>query len=123
MIKRVINDFLITNTREYTSPHILWETLKCVIRGETIKFCALRKKNQNRKQHLLESKLNTMELLLNNCPTKEKDNLILLKLNWAPLLFGFKRAHYHNCKQVYVTYNLFKNKDEKYNNLTMFKNS
>ena len=69
MIKRVINDFLITNTRKYKSPHILWETLTCVIRGETIKFCALRKKNQNRKQHLLESKLNTMELLLNNCPT------------------------------------------------------
>ena len=77
MIKRVINDFLITNTREYTSPHILWKTLKCVIRGETIKFCALRKKNRNRKQHLLESKLNTMESLLNNyCPTKERDNLI-----------------------------------------------
>ena len=48
---------------------------------------------------------------------------LLLKLNWAPFLFGFKRADYHNCKQVYVTYNLFKNKDEKYNNLTMFKNS
>ena len=46
MIKRVINDFLITNTREYTSPHILWESLKCVIRGKTIKFCALRKKNK-----------------------------------------------------------------------------
>ena len=76
MIKQVINHFLLTNTREYTSPHILWETLECVIRGETIKFCALRKKNQNRKQHLLESKLNTMESLLNNCPTKEKDNLI-----------------------------------------------
>ena len=43
MIKRVINDFLITNTREYTSPYILWETLKCVIRGETIKFCATKK--------------------------------------------------------------------------------
>ena len=25
MIKRVINDFLLTNTREYTSPHILWK--------------------------------------------------------------------------------------------------
>ena len=76
MIKQITNDFLITNTREYTSPHILWETLKCVIRGETIKFCALRKKNQNRKQHLLESKLNTMELLLNNCLTNEKINLM-----------------------------------------------
>ena len=50
-------------------------------------------------------------------------NEYVLKLNWAPFLFGFKRADYHNCKQVYVTYNLFKNKDEKYNNLTMFKNS
>ena len=76
MTKRDKNDVLITNTREYTSPHILWETLKCVIRGETIKFCDLRKKNQNRQQHLLESKLNTMESLLNKCPTTEKDNLI-----------------------------------------------
>ena len=76
MVKRVLNNFLITNTREYTSSYILWETLKGVIRGETIKFCALRKKNRNRKQHLLESKLNTMESLLNNFPTKEKDNLI-----------------------------------------------
>ena len=48
MTKRVINDFLITNTRKYTSPHILWETLKCVIRGETIMFSTLRKNNQNR---------------------------------------------------------------------------
>ena len=32
MIKRVINDFLITNTQEYTSPYIFWETLKCAIR-------------------------------------------------------------------------------------------
>ena len=76
MIKRVINEFLITNTREYTSPHILWETLKCVIRGETIKFCTLRKKNQIRQQHLLESKLDSMKSLLHKCPTKEKDNLL-----------------------------------------------
>ena len=46
MIKRVINDFLITNTREYTSPNILWETLKCVIRGETIKFALYEKRTK-----------------------------------------------------------------------------
>ena len=46
MTKRVISDFLITNTQEYTSPHIFWETLKCVIRGETIKFSTQRKKNK-----------------------------------------------------------------------------
>ena len=71
MIKRVINDFLITTTREYTLPHILWGTLKFVIRGETIKFCTLQKKNQNR-QLLLESKLNTMETSIKKCPTKKK---------------------------------------------------
>ena len=48
MIKRVINDFSIANTREYTSPHILWETSKRVIRGETILFRILQKKNQTR---------------------------------------------------------------------------
>ena len=45
MIKRVISDFLITDTREYTTLHILWEAIKTIIQGETIKFCALRKKN------------------------------------------------------------------------------
>ena len=71
MIKRVINNFLITNTQEYKPPRILWETLNCVIL-ETIKFCALRKKNQNKQQHLLEPKFDTTESLLNKCPVKEK---------------------------------------------------
>ena len=35
-IKKVINDFLLTNTDGHVSPHILWEFLKCVVRGETI---------------------------------------------------------------------------------------
>ena len=44
-IKQVISDFIETNAQVDTSPHTLWETLKCIIRGEIIKFCALRKKN------------------------------------------------------------------------------
>ena len=40
MIKRVINDFLITNTREYISPHILWETLKRVIPASSTSNCS-----------------------------------------------------------------------------------
>ena len=74
--KLVTNNFLVFNTREYASPYVLWETLKCVIRREAIKFCALRKKNQNRQQHLLQSKLDNMESLLNKCPNKENDNLL-----------------------------------------------
>ena len=36
-IKQVISDFIVTNAQEDTSPHTLWETLKYIIRGETIK--------------------------------------------------------------------------------------
>ena len=75
-IKQVISDFIATKAQEDTSPHTLWETLKCSIRGETIKFCALRKKILNRKQYLLESKINAMESLLNICLNSEKDTLL-----------------------------------------------
>ena len=43
-IKQVISDFIVTNAQEDMSPHTLWETLKCIIRGETIKFCVCEKK-------------------------------------------------------------------------------
>ena len=78
MTKRVISDFLITNTQEYTSPHIFWETSKCVIRGETIKFSTQRKKKQSKQQHLLESKLIIMESLINKFHNEEKNNLLSL---------------------------------------------
>ena len=44
-IKKVINDFLLINPEGHVSPHILWESLKCVVRGETIKCCAVKKRN------------------------------------------------------------------------------
>ena len=53
-IEKVINDFLLTNTDGHASPHILWESLKCVIRGETIKYCSLKKKKFNQPRESLE---------------------------------------------------------------------
>ena len=44
LIKRVISDFIEFNAQEDASPHTLWETPKCVVRGVTIKFCTLQKK-------------------------------------------------------------------------------
>ena len=38
------------------SPHILWETLKYVVRGETIKYCALKKKKLIQQRLSLEDK-------------------------------------------------------------------
>ena len=37
LIKNLISDFEKNNPKGHVTPHIRWETLKCVIRGETIK--------------------------------------------------------------------------------------
>ena len=68
LIKHVISEFLINNPRGHVSPHCLWETLKCIIRGESIQFCAQRKKIQNKQQLILESKISEMEMRLINDP-------------------------------------------------------
>ena len=60
-IKKVINDFLLTNPEGHVSPHILWESLKCVVRGETIKYCALKKKKLVQQRLFLEAKLALMK--------------------------------------------------------------
>ena len=39
-----IREFRINNPKSHVSPHTLWESLKCVIQGETIKYCAEKKK-------------------------------------------------------------------------------
>jgi len=62
------------------SPHTLWETLKCIIRGETIKFSAIKKRSQNKQLLLLESKLNFMESRLAHCETNDKE-LLLTSIN------------------------------------------
>ena len=56
-IKEVINDFLLTNPEGHVSPHILWESLKCVVRGETIKYCALEKKETYSTKVIARSKI------------------------------------------------------------------
>ena len=71
-IKQVIDDVIVTNAQIDTLPHTLWEKLKCFIWGETTKFCALPRKNQNQKYYLLKSNLNTMESLLNTCSDIKK---------------------------------------------------
>ena len=42
VIQKIIR---INNPKGHVSPHTLWESLKWVIRGETIKYCAEKKKN------------------------------------------------------------------------------
>ena len=46
-IQKIIREFRINNPKGHVSPHTLWESLKCVIRGETIKYCAEKQKKKN----------------------------------------------------------------------------
>ena len=60
LIKNLISNFENNNPKGHVTPHIRWETLKCVIRGETIKYCSLLKKTSNKKS-VVKSKLDAME--------------------------------------------------------------
>ena len=76
LIKNLISDFEKNNPKGHVTPHIRWETLKCVIRGETIKYCSLLKKTSNKEQSVLESKLEAMESNLLSCGPKQKEEIL-----------------------------------------------
>ena len=76
LIKNLISDFEKNNPKGHVTPHIRWETLKCVIRGETIKYCFLLKKTFNKEQSVLESKLEAMESNLLSCGPKQKEEIL-----------------------------------------------
>ena len=76
LIKNLINDFEKSNPKGHVTPHIRWETLKCVIRGEAIKYCSLLKKTSNKEQSVLESKLEAMESNLLSCGPKQKKEIL-----------------------------------------------
>ena len=58
-----------------TEPSLLWDTIKCQIRGASIKFSSTLKKNRNNLIEILEKKLNALEekYAENNCPSIEND--------------------------------------------------
>ena len=62
-IQKIISElFRINIPKGHVSPYTLWESLKCVIRGETIKYCAEKiKKKLAKQQSILESKLEYLQ--------------------------------------------------------------
>ena len=81
-LQECIGNFQIHNPKGHVSPHTLWESLKCVIRGETIKYCAIKKKQRNKLQLLLESKISTLESRLHNYDPIDRND-ILSSINTA----------------------------------------
>ena len=54
------------------NPHVVWETLKCVVRGESIKFSASLIKKKNLKQSDLEIKIEQIKKKLLNAATEKE---------------------------------------------------
>ena len=75
LIKNLISDFENNNPKRHVTPHIRWETLKRVIRRETIKYCSLLKQTSNKEQSVLESNLDVMESNLLFCDPKQKEEI------------------------------------------------
>ena len=75
-IQKIIRELCINNPNGHVSPHTLWESLKCVIRGETIKYCAEKKENLTKQQSILENKLEYLQSQFSSCKIDEKDNIL-----------------------------------------------
>ena len=75
-IKNLISDFEKSNFKGHVTPHFRWETIKCAIRGENIKYCSLLKKTSNKAQLVIESKLDAMESNLLSCDPKQEEEIL-----------------------------------------------
>ena len=53
----------------------MWESLKCVIRGETRKYSAEKKRNLSKQQSILENKLDYLQSKLSSYNINEKGNI------------------------------------------------
>ena len=77
-LKQCIVDYQEINDNGEVNPHVVWETLKCVVRGESIKFSASLKKKKNLKQIDLEIKIEQIKKKLLNTAT-EKERKVLFR--------------------------------------------
>lgn len=78
-ISKVIDDLLITNNSNLTSPSLFWETLKAVVRGEIISYSARTNKMKKLKWEKLIESISELDrrLLVSPSPKldKERQNL------------------------------------------------
>lgn len=70
MIKNLIIETVATN-QDSVSPMLLWDTIKCVIRGATIKYSAHRKTLQKARERKLEREISETEHLITTNHSQE----------------------------------------------------
>ena len=75
LVKKTLNETVEENMG--TTPDLLWETIKCRIRGATIQFCSRIKRNKIINLKILEEKVNDMEKNWRKFPTHESEQAML----------------------------------------------
>lgn len=80
----------IVNENNDANPQILWETIKCVIRGDTIRYSVKKAQDRNKMQTNLEKDISRLEELY----SKTCDHEVLVSLNTKKrdleTLYGYK---------------------------------
>jgi len=71
MISQKIDDFINSNKKNDTSPSLLWETLKAVIRGEIISYSAKTNKMKRTKQEELIKAIAMVDFQYSTSPSPE----------------------------------------------------
>ena len=74
MVKQCIGN--IVNENSDANPQILWETIKCVIRGDTIRYSAKKAQNRNKIKKNLEKEISRLKELY----SKTYDQEVLVSL-------------------------------------------
>jgi exonuclease III len=70
-IKETINNTILDNTP--CSARLLWDITKCNIRRECIAYGCKMKKERNREEKILEARIDQLEGVINQDPSKEKE--------------------------------------------------
>jgi exonuclease III len=88
MVKESIKHIL--NENSDANPQILWETIKCVIRGDTIRYSVMKAKNRNKKQENLEKEITRLEMLY--AEKSDPNTLVTMNIKKRELetLYGYK---------------------------------
>ena len=74
LIQREWASFLEINDSPKSSPSVLWEAGKAVLRGIIISYSTYKKKNEKQQQSELERKIKQLEIINANNPTKQTEN-------------------------------------------------
>ena len=71
LVKQTISDTVEIN--QEANPDLLWDTIKCQIRGASVKFCSRKKKSKDNILHVLENKLTKLESVISQNYTQEME--------------------------------------------------